>query len=281
MRCKDHVVSSEQFDLWQCSDCNFRFIQNAPAENEIGRYYDSETYMSHATGKTGFFNSLYQTARTYSVWWRYRVIKNSGATTKGTLLDIGCGVGAFAAYMQKKGWTVTALEPDADARKSAMELYRLQAEPMERMHQLPGESFDVITLWHVLEHVHDIHGYMEQIYRLLKKDGLLVIAVPNFTSTDAGHYKEYWDAYDAPRHLFHFSPTAMLSITWQHGFSIINKKTFWLDANYASLLSEQHIHGKARWVAAAWHALLSNLKAFTNKDKASAITYLLKKKAAS
>ena len=233
--------------------------------------------MSHAIGGKGLFNNMYQLARKYSVWWRCRLVLQTSKKHDGNILDIGSGVGAFAGGIKKKGWNTTAIEPDADARLSALKQYGIEAQPMSDLYGFADKSFDVITLWHVLEHVHDLHGYMKEITRLLKKEGFLIIAVPNFLSTDARHYKPFWAAYDVPRHLYHFSPGAMEKLTRIHGFKIIRKRLFWLDAYFASLLSEEHKHGRKKWIVAAWYGLISNLKDFTNKDRGSAITYILQK----
>jgi len=276
--CKDYVVSSETFELWHCEACNFRFIQNAPPENKIGRYYDSEKYQSHSLDSNSLFNKMFQLARKYSVWWRCRLVLKASKKKHGELLDIGSGVGAFAHGIKQYGWHVTALEPDEDARATADTQYAVVAQPMGNLYKLSPKSFDIITLWHVLEHVHDIHDYLIQISQLLKDDGLLIIAVPNFLSVDAKYYKKFWDAYDVPRHLHHFSHTSLLKLASKYGFAITAKKRFWLDAYFASLLSEEHKHGKKRWASATLQGLRSNLLSIADINKSSAITYIFKKR---
>ena len=144
-------------------------------------------------------------------------IEKTTGKSKGQFLDVGGGTGAFANEMKQQGWQVTGLEPDTDARAVAKQLYNLELKEMNMFNQLPANSFDAITLWHVMEHVHDLSAYVQQLKNLLKEDGRLFIAVPNYTSKDAAIYKECWAAYDVPRHLYHFSPGSVKVLMEKHG----------------------------------------------------------------
>ncbi|HEY9362172.1 MAG TPA: class I SAM-dependent methyltransferase, partial [Chitinophagaceae bacterium] len=206
---KDYTVSKEDFQLWECATCSLRFTQDVPDEASIIPYYKSEEYISHTNTDKGLINTLYKAVRKLTLTQKRKLINRVTGLKKGVLLDVGSGTGAFAGEMQKHGWVVTGLEPDEGARKIAQKDFGINLEPADSFYQLPPASFDAITLWHVLEHVHDLHRYIAQLKILLKPAGKLLIAVPNYTSLDADIYKEFWAAYDVPRHLYHFSPAAM------------------------------------------------------------------------
>jgi len=195
----------------------------------------------------------------------------------GFLLDVGAGTGAFASVMQKAGWSVTGLEPDETARQNALKNHQLKLQTLDALFSFPDKQFDVITLWHVLEHVHLLYKYIETFQRLLKDDGTLIIAVPNYTSSDASAYKEFWAGYDVPRHLYHFSPTSMQRLMQQHNFQIVQYKPMWFDSFYVAMLSEQYKTGHNNLVSAVWNGFTSNMKAMSDVKKCSSIIYLMKK----
>lgn len=196
---------------------------------------------------------------------------------KGLILDVGSGTGAFAAEMNLYGWGVTGLEPDPGARKLAEELNKIKLRPIDEFYQLPDNHFDAITLWHVLEHVHDLNGYMEKFRSLLKPDGLLFIAVPNYDSGDAKAYKENWAAYDVPRHLYHFTPAVMSTLAERHGMKVKQYLPMWFDSYYISLLSSRYKHGKTNLAGAFFAGLRSNWKALFNSKKCSSVIYVIGK----
>lgn len=268
---KDHTVSGEAFDIWECGDCTGRFTQNIPDIHHIGSYYQSADYISHTETKEGLINRMYHSVRKITMRSKQNWVKSSAGVKQGRLLDIGSGSGAFLHYMQQLGWEVTGLEPDAGARENARKLYNLDTLSTEALFQLPHAQFDCITMWHVLEHVHDLHPYLEQIRKLLKPGGALLIAVPNYTSTDARSYGSHWAAYDVPRHLYHFSPASMQILLQQHGLSIVQKHPMVFDAFYVSLLSEKYRSGGM--IKAGWNGLRSYWKAWRHVDKCSSIVY--------
>ena len=165
---KDHSVSKEEFVVWQCGNCTLRFTQDVPDENSIGLYYKSEDYISHTNTSKGFINKAYQKVRDYTLQQKAKLIIGETGIAKGNLLDMGCGTGAFLNTMKQKGWNVKGMEPDEDARKLAKQLYGLSIDEPTAINELNDHSFDAITLWHVLEHVHQLHDYVEQLKRLLK-----------------------------------------------------------------------------------------------------------------
>ncbi|HMC99991.1 MAG TPA: class I SAM-dependent methyltransferase, partial [Ferruginibacter sp.] len=193
----------------------------------------------------------------------------------GRVLDIGCGTGAFLNNMQAAGWDVTGLEPDEKARMKAMELYNIDPSDPTKLFDLSAGAYDAVTMWHVLEHVHNLHGYMKKISELLSSNGRLFIAVPNYTSYDARHYKTHWAAWDVPRHLYHFSPASMETLLDKHNLRLIAVRPMWYDSFYVSMLSEKYKNGKGNLVKAVWNGFLSNLKAIGDKRKCSSVIYVI------
>jgi 2-polyprenyl-3-methyl-5-hydroxy-6-metoxy-1,4-benzoquinol methylase len=273
----DYTVSHKVFEIWQCGNCQLRFTQDVPDVVSIGHYYRSEDYISHTDTKKGLVNSLYHLVRKQTLSDKRRLILSATRQKQGKLLDVGAGTGAFAAHMQQHGWEVTGLEPDEATRKRAADLYRIQLMPVENLYSLPADSYDVITLWHVLEHVHDLHAYIQQLAKLLKRGGRIFIAVPNYTSYDATVYQGAWAAYDVPRHLYHFSPVSMGILLAQHDLQLQVSQPMWYDSVYISMLSEKYKNGKGNALKAVCTGLTSNFKAFVDKSKCSSLIYVIGK----
>ncbi len=277
LRAEDYTVSHQLFEIWQCAECALRFTQGAPDAASVGDFYQSDNYISHTDTNEGIVNKLYHFVRRTTLKRKRRLVEQTTGISKGNLLDIGAGTGAFADAMQKAGWAVTGLEPDAGTRQRAADLHGLALEDTGLLFQLPPASFDAISMWHVLEHVHELHAYIEQIKLLLKKEGRALIAVPNYTSYDAQAYLQYWAAYDVPRHLYHFSPASIKSLLAQHGLRLITVNPMWYDSFYISMLSEQYKTGKNKLVNAAWTGFCSNLAALFNRERCSSVIYIIGK----
>jgi SAM-dependent methyltransferase len=275
---QDHTVSHQQFSIWHCAGCTARFTQDVPEQAAIGPYYQSDNYISHSDTKKGVINSLYHLVRKRTLVAKQKLIVAETGMVKGNILDIGCGTGAFLHTMQTAGWQITGLEPDETARKNAAVLYGLQPMSPDKLFQLPAASFNAITLWHVLEHVHELHAYIKQLAGLIAPGGKIVIAVPNYTSKDAAAYNEYWAAYDVPRHLYHFSPAAMRRLVEPYTLTVKAVKPMWFDSFYVCMLSEQYKNGKGNIVKAFWNGFVSNCKALTNKEHCSSVIYIIEKK---
>lgn len=273
----DHTVSKKIFSIWQCSTCSLRFTQDVPGPEAISEYYKSEDYISHTNTSKGMINRMYQLVRKQTLAQKRKLVCRVAGKNQGSLLDMGSGTGSFAHEMKRSGWQVTGLEPDAGARQIAHELFSLELKHSSEIFQLNADSFDAITLWHVLEHVHDLHQYLEQLKKLLTPAGRLIIAVPNYTSFDASTYKEYWAAYDVPRHLFHFSPMAMKTLIETKGMKIIGYRPMWFDSFYVSLLSSKYKNGKINYAGAFLAGFISNAKALGNKKKCSSVIYIISK----
>lgn len=273
---KDFSVSKEDFVIWQCRNCSLRFTQDVPDQNSIGPYYQSPDYISHTNTSEGLINKIYQKVRNHTLEQKAKLIIGE-TKTKGSILDIGAGIGAFLHVMQGKEWQVTGIEPDLGAREQAEKLFKLELNNTETLEKLPKGSFDAITLWHVMEHVHDLHSYVKRLKELLKPDGKIFIAVPNYDSKDAGIYKLYWAAYDVPRHLYHFTPKAMQVLMENHGLKMLDKKPMWFDSFYISLISSKYKNGSTNWIGAGISGLRSNISALLNKDHCSSVIYVVGK----
>jgi SAM-dependent methyltransferase len=272
---KDHTVSGREFAVCECNGCTLRFTQDIPGPDEIGPYYQSEDYISHTETKKGFINSAYHAVRKFTLQQKKNLVNRETGLKKGRILDIGCGTGAFLEVMQSAGWQAQGLEPDPGARAIA----RKRGVPVLPSGELFNltESFDAITMWHVLEHVHQLHNYMENIRSLLHPGGAILIAVPNYTSADALEYGQFWAAYDVPRHLYHFSPLSMQKLVHIHGLEIVNQVPMWFDSFYVSMLSEKYRSGVNGHISAFWQGLRSNASALGETGKCSSVIYVIKK----
>ena len=272
---KDYTVSQNKFSIWHCNACTARFTQDVPDQDAIGAFYASADYISHSDTKKGIINSLYHLVRNRTLISKRNLVKKEAGMSKGAILDIGCGTGAFLDTMKKAGWVITGLEPDSAARTKAAELHNIQAQPSSELFNLQPGAFHSITMWHVLEHVHELHAYIKQIETLLTETGKLFIAVPNYTSKDAAIYNEYWAAYDVPRHLYHFSTLSMENLLAQHNLKLNKVKPMWFDSFYVGMLSEQYKNGKGNILKAVLNGLKSNLKALGDTRKCSSVIYVI------
>ncbi len=275
---KDNTVSQQQFTICSCQHCTHLFTQHIPTQDAIGAFYQSENYISHSDTQQGIVNKLYHFVRKLTLQKKLQLLQKYTGKKTGSVLDIGCGTGAFLHTMQQAGWQCTGLEPDEAARKKAKELYKINAQPSQQIYNLPLQTYDAITMWHVLEHVHELHEYIAQLKKLITVDGKIFIAVPNHTSYDAAHYGKFWAAYDVPRHLYHFSPASMNKLMDLHGLVIKKMKPMWFDSFYVSMLSEKYSNGKGNLAKAFLVGLLSNIKTISNNNKCSSVIYIIENK---
>ncbi|AHJ99825.1 class I SAM-dependent methyltransferase [Hymenobacter swuensis] len=273
---EDKSVSKESFAIQQCEACTFRFTNPRPDAAHIGRYYESDEYVSHNSGAGGVINQAYKVARYFTM--RRKVALVNQRASKGRLLDYGCGTGHFLAAAKADGWQVAGWEPNARAREEATERVG-QPIGTESLVQFQPASFDAITLWHVLEHVHSLNETLAQLISLLKPDGTLVIAVPNVDSLDAQHYRQDWAAYDVPRHLYHFSPKTMTHLLKKHKMQVVEVLPMPLDAYYVSMLSEKHRAERGGGMLTVLKAgYKSNQYAAQHEGQYSSLIYVVRKR---
>lgn len=275
IKAKDYTVSQETFSIYHCSNCQHRFTNPVPGATEIGPYYKSEAYISHTNTSKGLINRLYQMVRRITLRSKRKLVVRASGKSQGALLDIGSGAGAFLAEMQSANWKVVGLEPDEDARKVAQADFNVQARPAEEFYELEEGKYDAITMWHVLEHVHELDAYMEKIHKLLRPGGTFLIAVPNYNSLDADRYKSEWAAYDVPRHLYHFCPDSMKFLLKRTGFKLERLKLMPYDSFYVSMLSERNRGGSL--VRGIWNGFCSYIVAMFKTERCSSIIYVVKK----
>jgi 2-polyprenyl-3-methyl-5-hydroxy-6-metoxy-1,4-benzoquinol methylase len=272
--CTDFFVSGEQFEIKECTGCGFKFTANAEDEENIGRYYQSEEYISHSNTSKGLVNTIYHNVRTYMLGQKRRLVEKSTGLKSGNVLDVGSGTGFFLNEMKNHGWVVSGTEKSDDAREFAEKEFGLGMDEPEQLFQFEKESFDAITLWHVLEHIHRLNENMEAFIRLLKPHGKLIIAVPNPTSYDARHYNQFWAAWDVPRHLWHFGPEQMKLFGEKHGFQLQSLHTMPFDSFYVSLLSEKYKKSKLALFKGLMHGKISWLKSLADKKRCSSVIYV-------
>jgi predicted SAM-dependent methyltransferase/transcription elongation factor Elf1 len=268
----DHFLSKESFELLRCNSCQLVFTTPRPSIEKIGDYYKSEDYVSHSSTKKGLVNSVYNRVRNYTLNKKVKLI--SSLVNGKELLDIGAGSGHFVGRAKTAGYRVLGLEPDADARKVAKEMNDVDLENLDRLYELTPASYDVVSMWHVLEHVYNLSDDVKQIASLIKQKGVWVIAVPNYTSFDARHYGSFWAAYDVPRHLYHFEPNSIIPLIEKHGFTFEKMLPMKFDSYYVSMLSEKYKGGSLfNALRIGW---LSNLR--SKNGKCSSQIYVFRKK---
>jgi 2-polyprenyl-3-methyl-5-hydroxy-6-metoxy-1,4-benzoquinol methylase len=270
--CKDHTVSGETFSLILDKEKDMLVTSPKPSSESLPSYYESAAYISHTDSKNSFSDKLYHQVKSFMLQTKLKWIEKY-FPKKGSILDIGAGTGDFLALAKSQGWEVNGIEPNSLARNNAQEKgIGLSASISE----IKNQKFDVITMWHVLEHVYDLDAQIKELKNLLSDNGVLIIAVPNYKSYDAKHYKEFWAAYDVPRHLYHFSQTSIRSIFKSVGFSLQTTKPLIFDSFYVSLLSEKYKSGTKNFFKAFYIGLISNLKAKRSSEYSSLVYFLQK-----
>lgn len=267
---KDFSVSGESFSLLLDKDLQLLKTEPQPSLDTLGSYYESEDYISHTDGTRSLFEKVYQLVKKTAI--RRKVSLLSKYNDKGAVLDIGTGTGDFLVAAKKQGWSVIGIEPNSKAKEIAASKKVTFSDSLEH---LKDHSFDVITMWHVLEHVPDLEFQIKELKRLLKPNGTIIIAVPNFNSFDAKYYNEFWAAYDVPRHLWHFSKIAIEKLFQKQDLKLFHVKPMWFDSFYVSLLSEKYKNGKMNFFKAFFVGLRSNLVGLLKNEYSSHI-YLLK-----
>ena len=254
------------------------FTQDFPSEDEIGKYYDSPEYISHSDSQKGVINSLYHFARKVAMRSKSALVLKYAPDETGKLLDIGSGTGNFMHAMCEKKWIVTGVEKSDSARYHAHEKFGLNTQDSEFLFEIPEKTKDVVTMWHVLEHIEKLNETMEHIYRILKDDGTAFIALPNKDSFDAAYYKEYWAAYDVPRHLWHFSPGDFELFADRHNLRLEKIKPMYFDPFYISMLSEKYKGTFLGSIVGLVKGFYFYIRSLSDTKRCSSVVYILKKK---
>ena len=268
---KDHSVSKETFDLYYDETLDMLITHPQPSLENLGKYYESEDYISHTDNKRSLFEKAYHFVKGIALKNKLNLI-NSQQAAKGRILDIGAGTGDFLIVAKNDGWQTVGIEPSDRAKGIAI---GKGISFVENTTELENQSFDVITMWHVLEHVPDLDFQIKELKRLLKPEGTLIVAVPNFKSFDAKHYGTYWAAFDVPIHFWHFSKKAIQMLFEKENMKLEKVLPMKFDSFYVSLLSEKYKNGKMNFIKAFLIGLQSNWKAKRNLEYSSLI-YVLK-----
>ena len=270
---KDYSVSKETFDLYYDETLDMLITHPQPSLENLGKYYESEDYISHTDNKRSLFEKLYHFIKSIALKNKLNLI-NWLQPQKGKILDIGAGTGEFLSVAKNDGWQTIGVEPSERAKAIAIN----KGVPfVEETRELEDHSFDIISMWHVLEHVPDLDKQIKELKRLLKPTGSLIIAVPNFKSFDAKHYGKFWAAFDVPIHFWHFSKTAIKLLFEKEEMKLEKVLPMKFDSFYVSLLSEKYKSGKMNFIKAFITGLQSNWKAKRNFEYSSHI-YILKNK---
>lgn len=270
---KDHSVSKETFDLYHDETLDMLVTHPQPSLENLGKYYESVDYISHTDSKRSLFEKAYHFVKSIALKNKLDLI-NSLQPSKGRILDIGAGTGDFLSVAKQNGWQTIGVEPSDKAKAIAS---KKEVSFVEDTAELESHSFDVVTMWHVLEHVPNLENQIKELKRLLKPNGSLIVAVPNFKSYDAKHYGAFWAAYDVPIHFWHFSKKAIKALFDKEGMELLKVLPMKFDSFYVSLLSEKYKFGKMNFIKAFFIGLRSNWKAKRNFEYSSHI-YVLKNK---
>lgn len=270
INCKDYTVSNEVFQVMKNEE--FDMLVTAPVPKNLGSYYESEDYISHTDSKNSLLDKIYQFVKNIALQRKLKLINSFDLTSK-KILDVGAGTGDFLKVCQNNSWKVFGTEPNFDARNLAKQKGIILKENLS---EFQNQKFDVISLWHVLEHIENLEETIHQLTDLLSDSGRLIIAVPNYKSYDAKYYKEFWAAFDVPRHLWHFSQESISKLFSIADLKIEKKEPMKFDSYYVSLLSEKYKSGKMKPFSAFYRGFLSNRKAKITSEYSS-IIYVLKK----
>ncbi len=277
MDCTDHFLSGETFSLYRCATCGFVFTQGHPGPEASQKYYESAEYVSHDDQAKGITNRLYYVARDMMLKRKRKLVMKMTGLRKGSILDTGCGTGHFADEMKKAGWDVTGVEPNMKAREYAENRFGIRTLDPAEVASLADSSFDCVTLWHVLEHIHDLKGYTAHLHRILKPDGVCLIALPNNSSYDCRHFGEYWAAWDVPRHLWHFNPGSFIAFASAAGFLTEEIIPMPLDVLYISVLSSRYKGSALPFLTGMLKGSWFLLKSLINSHASGSLIYVLSK----
>lgn len=277
----DHSISRETFSLIKCRTCELLITSPRPSNDQLDNYYTSPAYTSHISTAKNIIDKIYLRVRNYTLKWKLSLIESYAvASPKKSLLDFGCGTGEFLRVAKLNGWQTTGMEPSLIARQQSHPTIREDIQASIKNITDDNKTFQVITLWHVLEHVEDLNATLRALKQLLTQNGTVFIAVPNYASWDAKHYKQNWAGFDVPRHFWHFSMKSMTRLLENHAFTVVKVIPMRLDAFYISLLSEKYRNNGQIFmlgmIKAFFTALNSNHRARKNMEYSSLI-YVVKK----
>lgn len=273
LNCKDHSLTQETFSLYTCNHCGLSITFPQPEEENLQKYYDFKEYISHNQRSTSLLDRIYYRVRKYTIRRKIKLIQSLNNLKKQTILDVGCGTGSFLESCQQINWDCSGIESSDTARAEVEKIPNIKL--YKKINEVKGVNFSIITLWHVLEHLTEPMQRINDLSKLLDKEGHLIIALPNLNSYDARKYKSFWAGYDVPRHLWHFSKPNIERLLAQSGLKLIHTYPMYFDSFYVSLLSEKYMNKNKLTITGISKALISglmsNLKAYQNNEYSSLI----------
>ena len=274
---RDYLVTGRTFSIVQCEDCGFLFTSPRPSRAEIHKYYASSEYVSHTDKSRNFQEFVYQLVKRYMLQRKLRLLKKHTTANMNRILDYGCGTGSFIKLAQKAGFDVTGLEPSEGARKTASQKGLKVLSSDESVFTNHTETFDAVTLWHVLEHLHSFPGILDKFYTKLSDSGVLILALPMANSADAKQYGAYWAALDVPRHLYHFTPDTIVRVCNEKGFKLLQRRPLLFDSFYVSLLSDKNKKSRCATIKALYSGIVSNITAMLSPQPYSSEIFVFHK----
>ncbi|MEA1887631.1 MAG: class I SAM-dependent methyltransferase [Bacteroidota bacterium] len=275
--CNDHLVTGKKFPVSRCRNCGFTFTNNYPEEKETAIFYSSDEYISHSDTTKGVVNKIYHLVREWMLSFKFRILKNKSGLKTASVLDIGSGIGYFPLFLKKKGWQGHGIEISEDARDYAQNKNSIILKPPSGIEDFETRSMDIITMWHTLEHFYHPGKYLDSAHRILKDGGLLVIAVPNHWSFDAKRYKEFWAAWDVPRHMWHYNPDTIQALADKYHFKLHSMKRLPFDAFYISALSEKYKKSSSPLLKGFATGFFSWINSLLRIRETSSLIYIFRK----
>lgn len=275
---KDHFLTGEVFEIIRCAHCGCLLTDPQPGSHELAHYYQSPEYVSHSVSLKSLSNAFYVLIRKFTLRNKFRLIRSLSGVSSGSILDVGCGSGELLRLFRKKNWLTTGVEPSEAARQRAIRKYHLDVGDSDMLGSLSPATYDAITLWHSLEHIRNLDETLYHLKRLLAPDGILLVAVPNWRSWDASYYRDFWAAWDVPRHLYHFTDESMKALMQRYGMRVLAHIPMKLDAYYVCMLSEKYKTGRQRYLKAMRNGWRSNRNARSDIYTYSSLIYVIKHK---
>jgi predicted SAM-dependent methyltransferase len=276
--CTDYAVSKERFTLLRCMDCGFVFTKGAPLEEDLLRYEKLKQKLMLGDAPKGIFNKIYYRVRSLMLIRKANIVERYAYMNKGNLLNYGAKTGYFSNCMVRRGWRVTSIERYHEERLFSLEFFHHRMHDTNELPSLQPGSFDVVTMWHVFEHAHDPGELLRTFYKLLKPNGILLIAAPNISSTDAEYYGAEWAALDVPRHLWHFTPITINKLASNYGFTLMHHEGMPFDSFYISMLSEKNRNHKFPHLSGFMIGLNSWYVSLRHRERSSSLIYIFRKK---
>ena len=276
---KDYLVSNKIFTLVQCSGCDFVFTNPRPFVEDLPSYYKSDDYISHTDSRKGIIEQIYGLVKRFMISRKALIISRITKNIRYRILDYGCATGDLLLYLQNKGAVCLGYEPDESARNRAKKKgVSVLSRDSELLSDHYLNKFDVVTLWHVLEHIPDLQNKLGLLSGLLNENGAILVAVPEYKSCDAKFYGFNWAAWDVPRHLNHFENKTLIMLFKKSGFVFEKKYPLIFDSFYVAMLSERNMQkGVAGLLRALIIGFYSNCKALWGPRPYSSQIYVFRK----